>query len=169
MKDRIAVYPGSFDPITNGHLDVVRRAAAIFDRLIVAVLRNPAKQPLFGVDERLEMIRQSVADIEHVEVDAFEGLSVEYATHRGALSLVRGLRATSDFDSEFSMALMNRKLRPEITTVFFMTSFANVYVRSSTIKEISSYGGAVEEFVPPVVAKSLRLKFASSQPNEETH
>ena len=150
-----AVYPGSFDPFTLGHLDILERATGIFDKVVVAVLENPNKTPLFSVTERVEMIRESVADNSAVEVDSFDGLTVDYARKVGAGSLLRGLRATSDFESEFSMALFNRKLAPEVTTVFLMTSFANVYLSSSLIKEVARHGGDVDFAVPDSVAKRL--------------
>ena len=152
---KIAIYPGSFDPFTLGHLDILERASGIFDRVIVAVLRNPNKTPLFSVDERMEMIRESVDGNERVSVDAFEGLTVEFAQRVGAAAIVRGLRATSDFESEFQMALFNRKLAPGVTTVFLMTSFANVFLSSSLVKEVASHGGDVEFAVPPSVATRL--------------
>ncbi len=152
---RVAVYPGSFDPFTLGHLDILERATGIFDKVIVAVLENPNKSPLFSVEERIEMIRESVAENGHVEVDSFDGLTVDYAKKVGAGSLVRGLRATSDFESEFQMALFNRKLAPEVTTVFLMTSFANVFLSSSLIKEVARHGGNIDFAVPESVAKRL--------------
>jgi pantetheine-phosphate adenylyltransferase len=150
-----AVYPGSFDPFTLGHLDILQRATGIFDKVIVAVLENPNKSPLFSVEERIAMIRESVAENGEIEVDSFNGLTVEYAREVAAGSLVRGLRATSDFESEFQMALFNRRLAPEITTVFLMTSFANVFLSSSLIKEVARHGGNVDFAVPPSVAKRL--------------
>ncbi len=155
----VAVYPGSFDPFTLGHLDVLERATVVFDKVFVAVLENPSKSPAFTVEERIEMIRESMTGNGKIEVAAFQGLTVEYAQDVGANSIVRGLRATSDFESEFQMALMNRKLAPEISTVFLMTSFANVYLSSSLIKEVARLGGDVGFAVPPSVAKRLaRLK-----------
>ena len=157
---KIAVYPGSFDPLTNGHLDVVDRALNIFDRLIVAVAGNPDKrQPLFSVDERVAMIKEATADRQHVEVVSYTGLTVEFARSRGAGTLVKGLRAYSDFDAELQQALMNRKLAPDIHTVFLMSSFAHIFVSSSILKDIASHGRDVSEFVPPVVAQRLKEKF----------
>ena len=154
-----ALYPGSFDPFTLGHLDVLERATAIFDKVIVAVLENPSKTQAFTVQERIEMIRESLTGNGKVEVGAFQGLTVEFAKEVGATSIVRGLRATSDFESEFQMALMNRRLAPDISTVFLMTSFANVFLSSSLIKEVARLGGDVGFAVPPSVAKRLaRLK-----------
>ena len=159
-NSKVAVYPGSFDPFTNGHLDVVDRALGIFDRLIVAVAGNPEKrQPLFTVDERLQLIRASVNGRDRVEVASFTGLTVEYARSQGASTLVKGLRAYSDFDAELQQALMNRKLAPDIHTVFLMSSFAHIFVSSSILKDIASYGGKVSDLVPPPVARALKEKF----------
>jgi pantetheine-phosphate adenylyltransferase len=158
--DKVAVYPGSFDPFTNGHLDVVDRALGIFDRLIVAVAANPDKrQPLFTVDERVKLIRESLKIRERVEVTSFTGLTVEFARSRGATTLVKGLRAYSDFDAELQQALMNRKLAPDIHTVFLMSSFTHIFVSSSILKDIASYGGKVGDLVPPPVARALKEKY----------
>jgi pantetheine-phosphate adenylyltransferase len=151
----MAVYPGSFDPITLGHLDVLQRASGIFDKVIIAVLQNPSKSPLFSVEERMDMIRESIDGNGKVEVATFDGLIVEYARRVGAGSIVKGLRAVSDFESEFQQALFNRKLAPEVTTVFLMTSFANVYLSSSLVKEVARFGGDVSFAVPPSVAQRL--------------
>jgi pantetheine-phosphate adenylyltransferase len=160
MTDKTAVYPGSFDPFTNGHLDVAERALGIFDRLIVAVAANPEKrQPLFTVEERLHLIKGALEGHDRVEVASYTGLTVEYARSRGANTLVKGLRAYSDFDAELQQALMNRKLAPDIHTVFLMSSFAHIYVSSSILKDIASYGGNVSDLVPPGVAKALKEKF----------
>ena len=156
---RTALYPGSFAPFTLGHLDVLERATAIFDKVMVAVLENPSKTPAFTAQERIDMIRESLTGNGKVEVGAFQGLTVEFAKEVGATSIVRGLRATSDFESEFQMALMNRRLAPDISTVFLMTAFANVFLSSSLIKEVARLGGDVGFAVPPSVAKRLaRLK-----------
>lgn len=152
---RVAVYPGSFDPFTLGHLDILERATGIFDKVIVGVLENPNKKPLFSVEERIEMIRESMNGNGSVEVASFAGLTVDFARQTGATTIVRGLRATSDFEIEFQMALFNRKLAPEVTTVFLMTSFANVFLSSSLIKEVASHGGDVRFAVPEAVAKRL--------------
>ena len=158
--DKIAVYPGSFDPFTNGHLDVVERALGIFDRLIVAVAANPEKrQPLFTVDERVKLIRESLKGRDRAEVSTYTGLTVEYARSRGANTLVKGLRAYSDFDAELQQALMNRKLAPDIHTVFLMSSFAHIFVSSSILKDIASYGGKVADLVPPPIARALKEKY----------
>ncbi len=160
MSDKTAVYPGSFDPFTNGHLDVVERALGIFDHLIVAVAANPDKrQPLFTVDERVRLIKDALKGHDRVEVASYTGLTVEYARSRGATTLVKGLRAYSDFDAELQQALMNRKLAPDIHTVFLMSSFAHIYVSSSILKDIASYGGNVSDLVPAAVAKALKEKF----------
>jgi len=158
--DKIAVYPGSFDPFTNGHLDVVDRALGIFDRMIVAVAANPEKrQPLFTVEERIKLIQESLKSRERVDVASFTGLTVEYARSRGATTLVKGLRAYSDFDAELQQALMNRKLAPDIHTVFLMSSFTHIFVSSSILKDIASYGGKVSDLVPPPVARALKEKY----------
>ena len=159
MSERIAVYPGSFDPVTLGHLDILDRALTMFDRVVVAVLNNSSKQPLFSTDERCAMLRETVAERKNVEVQPFSGLTVEFARQVGAIALVRGLRAVSDFEAEFQMALMNRKLAQDIHTVFLMTSFANVYVSSSIIKEVAKHGGQFEDLVPEPAAKALHAKF----------
>ncbi len=159
-NSKIAVYPGSFDPFTNGHLDVVDRALGIFDKLIVAVAGNPDKrQPLFTVQERVDLIRAALEGRDRVEVASFTGLTVEYARSRGARTLVKGLRAYSDFDAELQQALMNRKLAPDIHTVFLMSGFAHIYVSSSILKDIASHGGKVSDLVPPAVARALKEKF----------
>jgi pantetheine-phosphate adenylyltransferase len=160
MTNKTAVYPGSFDPFTNGHLDVVDRALGIFDHLIVAVAANPDKrQPLFSVDERVRLIKDALKGHDRVEVTSYTGLTVEYARSKGASTLVKGLRAYSDFDAELQQALMNRKLAPDIHTVFLMSSFAHIYVSSSILKDIASYGGNVSDLVPASVARALKEKF----------
>ena len=160
MSEKIAVYPGSFDPFTNGHLDVVERALSIFDRVIVAVAANPEKrQPLFTVEERIKLIEESLKSRHGVEVTSFTGLTVEFARSRGATTLIKGLRAYSDFDAELQQALMNRKLAPDIHTVFLMSGFAHIFVSSSILKDIASYGGKVDDLVPPPVARALKEKY----------
>jgi pantetheine-phosphate adenylyltransferase len=159
-KTKTAVYPGSFDPLTNGHLDVVDRALGIFDKLIVAVAANPDKrQPLFTVEERMQLVSASLKGRANVEVARYQGLTVEFARSRGATTLVKGLRAYSDFDAELQQALMNRKLAPDIHTVFLMSSFTHIFVSSSILKDIASYGGNVSDLVPPPVAKALKEKY----------
>jgi pantetheine-phosphate adenylyltransferase len=156
----LAVYPGSFDPITNGHLDVLRRAVAVFDRVVVAVLENPRKEPLLATDRRVELIRASLAisgrDLaERVDVRTFDGLTVEFCRRAGAGFLVRGLRAVSDFETEMQLAHNNRILAPDVDTVFFMTSLEQGYVSSSLVKEIALFGGDVSAMVPPPVVAAL--------------
>jgi pantetheine-phosphate adenylyltransferase len=155
----VAVYPGSFDPITNGHLDVIRRASGAFERVIVAVLANPRKQPLLAVDQRIEIIRLALAGDgssgDRIEVDSFDGLTVDFCRARGAQFIVRGLRAISDFETEMQLAHNNRKLAPEVDTVFFMTALEHGYVSSSLVKEIAQFGGDVTEMVPPAAQQAL--------------
>jgi pantetheine-phosphate adenylyltransferase len=155
----VAVYPGSFDPITNGHLDVIRRAAGAFERVVVAVLANPRKQPLLPVDERMAIIRAALADAgvdgERVDVDSFDGLTVDFCRRRRAAFIVRGLRAISDFESEMQLAHNNRKLAPDVDTVFFMTALEHGYVSSSLVKEIAAFGGDVSEMIPAAAAEAL--------------
>ena len=157
---RRGLYPGSFDPFTNGHLDVVTRASRLFDELIVAVAANPEKRtPLFTPDERVEMIRDAVADLGNVEVITYRGLTVDVARERGVSALLKGLRLPSDFEAELQQALMNRELAPEIETVFLMSGFAQIFVSSSILKDVAGHGRDVTEFVPPVVAMRLEEKF----------
>ena len=151
-----AVYPGSFDPITNGHLDLITRGGILFDKLVVAVLRNTGKQPLFTADERVEMLRETVRDCLNVEVDSFDGLLVDYAARKGATVLLRGIRAISDYEYELQMALMNRRLRPEIETVFLMAGEAYSFLSSRLVKEVIALGGNISELVPPVVEARLK-------------
>jgi pantetheine-phosphate adenylyltransferase len=160
VGERIALYPGSFDPVTRGHLDILERACLVFDRVIVGVLDNPSKSPLFTTEERVDFIRRSIEDTPQVEVDTFDGLTVDFAQHVGAIAIVRGLRVTSDFENEFQMTLMNRRLNPDVHTVFLMTSFSNVFISSSIIKEVFRLGGAIDDAVPPASAEALRRKFA---------
>lgn len=158
---RRAIYPGSFDPITNGHLDVLQRAAGIFDNLIIAVARDNAKQSLFSVEERVDLIRSSTAEINGIEVMPFEGLLVNFAREHRACALVRGLRAVSDFEFEFQLALMNRKLEPNLETLFLMPREEYTYISSRLVKEICRLGGHIDQFVPPNVAAALRAKLQS--------
>ena len=156
---RTAVFPGSFDPMTNAHLDVARRAASLFDRLIIAVLENPRKEPLFSVRERVELIGASVSDLgSAVDVAAFDGLTVEFARRSGASFVVRGLRAVSDFEAELQMAHTNRRLEGSIDTVFLMTALEFGYLSSSLAKEIARFGGELEGMVPAPVAAALRRR-----------
>ena len=157
---RRAIYPGSFDPVTNGHLDVIERARKLFDEVIVAVAINDEKQPLFAPDERLAMLRKAIT-VDAVRVAPMEGLLVEFAASEGAHAVVRGLRAISDFEFEFQMALMNRKLDSEIETIFLMPKEEYTYLSSRIVKEIAKLGGDVSAFVPPLVADALAKKFKS--------
>ena len=158
-----AIYPGSFDPVTNGHLDVIGRAARLFDRVVVAVAHNELKQPLFSPEERLSLLREATAGIPGIEVTAFRGLLVDFARECPAGVVVRGLRAISDFEFEFQMALMNRKLHPDLETCFLTPKEELTYLSSRLVKEVARLGGDVGGFVPPVVARALRRKFDSSQ------
>ena len=155
---RIAIYPGSFDPLTKGHHDVIQRSLVMFDKLIIAVAGNVRKQALFSMDERIALIREVVGDDPRVEVDTFEGLLVEYAKRKGAVALVRGLRAVADFEFEFEMASMNRRLAPNVETVFLMTHEAYFYVSSHLVKEVAMLGGEFEAFVPAPVAAKLKAR-----------
>jgi pantetheine-phosphate adenylyltransferase len=154
----IAIYPGSFDPITNGHLDLIRRSSGLFDRLIVSILRNDSKQPLFSLAERMEMLRAAVAEFPNVEVDSFEGLLVRYAEQRGARVVLRGIRAISDYEYELQMTHMNRRLNPEIETVFLMANDAYSFISSRLVKEVFRLGGDITELVPPIVLARMREK-----------
>ncbi len=159
---RVAVFPGSFDPMTNAHLDVARRAAALFDRLVVGVLNNPRKSPLFTVDERIAQIREAVAEFgANVEVAGFDGLTVDFARGHDAEFIVRGLRAVSDFEAELQMALTNRKLAPEVDTTFLMTALEFGYVSSSLTKEVARFGGDITAMVPGPVAEALAARLAA--------
>ncbi len=157
-----AIYPGSFDPITNGHLDLIERGCRLFDKLIVAILRNETKQPLFSVEERIEMLREVVDCYPHVAVDSFDGLLVDYAAANGATVLLRGIRAISDYEYELQMALMNRRLRPDIETVFMMASEAHSFISSRLVKEVFGLGGNIGGLVPPPVEIRLRKRFRRS-------
>jgi pantetheine-phosphate adenylyltransferase len=158
MTETIAVYPGSFDPLTNGHIDIIQRGARLFDRIIIAILLNLEKAPLFTVDERVAIARAVFRDHANVEVDTFDGLLVEYARRRGARVIVRGLRAISDFEFELQMALMNRRLNPEVETVFMMPAEPYTYVSSRLVKEVVALGGSVSGLVPEGVEARLRDK-----------
>jgi pantetheine-phosphate adenylyltransferase len=158
---RVAIYPGSFDPITNGHLDVIRRAAQMFDHVIVAVARNSEKTPLFTAVERVGLIQGAVRGLKNVSVDGFSGLLVNYARRKKARVIVRGLRAVSDFEFEFQMALMNRQLAPRVETIFLMPKDEYTFISSRLVREIAGLGGAVSKFVPADVQKALQHKHAA--------
>ena len=155
----VAIYPGSFDPITNGHLDLIERGARLFDHLIVSILRNDAKEPLFSLDERIEMLAEVVRVFPNVEVDSFEGLLVDYAAERGATAILRGIRAISDYEYELQMALMNRRLGPRIETVFLMSHEAYSFISSRLVKEVIGLGGNISGLVPPPVEARLNARF----------
>jgi pantetheine-phosphate adenylyltransferase len=161
QRSHVAVYPGTFDPITNGHVDILERALHLFDRVIVTIAINPRKEPLFSVDERIDFIRAAArTHARRLEFAAFDGLLVEFCKERGAGVIVRGLRALADFEYEFQFAHMNRRLAPAVDTVFFMTDERNHYVSSSLVKEVASLGGDVTGLVPPEVARALAAKYA---------
>jgi len=155
---RIAIYPGSFDPLTNGHVAIIQRGLNLFDRLVVAVANNPQKSPLFTVAERMAFIREAARNDPRVEVDSFDGLMVEYARQRGVHTVLRGLRAVSDFEYEFQLANMNRKLMPEFESVFVMTGEDYFYVSSRLVREVATFGGDVTGMVPANVAAAMRVK-----------
>jgi pantetheine-phosphate adenylyltransferase len=157
-RARIAIYPGSFDPLTNGHVDIITRGARLFDRIVVAILRNVEKSPLFSVAERVDIARSVFANHAEVEVDTFDGLLVDYARRKHACAIVRGLRAISDFEYEMQMALMNRRLIGDVETVFMMPAEAYSYVSSRLVKEVFALGGNVSGLVPPLVEERLRQK-----------
>lgn len=160
MTKKIAVYPGSFDPPTNGHLDIIDRGLRLFDELIVAILINPAKQTsLFTVEERVQMLKELVKDRPNVEVDTHSGLLVNYVIDKGANAILRGLRAVSDFENEFQMALMNRKLNRKVQTVFLMSGLKWIFTSSSIVKEAARFHGDIESMVPPLVNKRLKEKY----------
>ncbi len=159
---KLAIYPGTFDPITNGHLDIIQRAVNLFDRVIVGVTTNPAKTPLFSADERVEMIQKSVSNMASVAVEHFDGLLMNYAKKKEADVIVRGLRAITDFEFEFQMALVNRRLAEHIVTVFLMPNEKYTYLNSTIVKEVAKFGGDVSSFVPKDVDERLRKKFNHS-------
>jgi pantetheine-phosphate adenylyltransferase len=166
MKIKKAIYPGTFDPITMGHIDIIQRASKIFDRLIVAVASNPGKEPLFSIEDRLDMIRHSISPLKipNIEIEAFSSLLISYAKDKGAVAIIRGLRAVSDFEYEFQMALMNRKLEDTMETLFMMPSEQYTYLSSRIVKEIASYGGSTSCMVTPYVADMLKRKFNTTCP-----
>ena len=159
MNERTAIYPGTFDPLTNGHLSILNRALKIFDKLIIAILINPKKIPLFSLEERKSMMEEVLKDKTNVEIDSFDGLLVDYAVKKNANVIVRGLRALSDFEYEFQLALMNRKLNRDVQSIFLMTDYKWFYISSTIIKEAASYGGDISGLTPPVICKKLKEKF----------
>lgn len=159
-KERVAIYPGSFDPVTLGHMDIIRRAAKQFDRLIVAVLNNLSKNPLFSVEERTELLRQATADLPNVEIDSFRDLLVNYVRHKDANVIVRGIRTVTDFEYELQNASINHNLNPDAETIFMMTNPKYSYLSSSVVKEIAHFGGDVSDFVTPEVEQAMKMKFS---------
>jgi len=163
MSERIAVYPGSYDPLTNGHVDIIQRGLKIFDKIIVAALKNPTKIYLFSLEERMDMLMATFKKTPNIEVDYFEGLLVDYLKKIDVNTVVRGLRAISDFEIEFQMALMNRSIKPEIETIFLVPSICYSFVSSRLVKEIYQLGGAVDKMVPEVVDKKLKEKYGKNK------
>jgi pantetheine-phosphate adenylyltransferase len=159
MNGRIAVYPGTFDPITNGHLSILSRALKIFDKLIIAILNNPNKEPLFSIEERIEMMEEVLKNKPNIEIDYYDGLLVDYAEQKEANVIIRGLRALSDFEYEFQLSLMNRKLNRNIQSIFLMTDYKWFYISSTIIKEAASLGGDIGGLVPPLVCRKLKEKY----------
>ena len=156
---RIAIYPGSFDPVTNGHLDIIKRGLKLFDKIIVTILTNPSKTFLFNITERIEMLKISLKSFSGIEIDTYGGLLVDYAVQKKACGILRGMRAVSDFEYEFQMALMNRKLNRNIQTVFLMTGLRWIFTSSTIIKEAARFGGNINGMVPPIVNQKLKEKF----------
>lgn len=161
---KIAIYPGTFDPVTHGHTDIIRRSLRVFDKVVIAVAPNPSKHPLFNLAERLEMVKLVIKDLGHVEVTSFDGLLVDYVERSGAHAIIRGLRAISDFEHEFQMALINRKLAKTVETVFLMPSEEYSYLSSTIIKDVAKHGGALTEFLHPEVARRLQDRIRSLKP-----
>jgi pantetheine-phosphate adenylyltransferase len=159
---KTAIYPGSFDPVTNGHIDILERALSLFDKVIITVANNSAKSPLFTVEERLDLLRETTKKFKNAEVDSFQGLLVDYVVRREAIAIVRGLRAVTDFEYELQMALMNRKLSEKVETIFLMPNEKYTYLSSNVVREIAQLGGNVGAFVPPVVCKALKMKLKQS-------
>lgn len=156
---KVAICPGTFDPVTLGHLDIIARASDIFDHIYVAVLHNPSKSPLFSAEERVDMLKEETGTLDNVSVEKFSGLAIEYAKKKSAVAIVRGLRAVSDFEFEFKLAAMNRNMNPQIEAVFMMTSSEYSFISSSAVKEVASMGGDVSKWVCPAVAKRLFAKY----------
>jgi pantetheine-phosphate adenylyltransferase len=164
--ERIAVYPGSFDPVTNGHLDILERGLTLFDKIIMVILYNPTKKSCFSLDERIDLLKITTQSYAGVEIDYHNGLTVEYAKKRGACAILRGMRAVSDFEYEFQMALMNRKLQRDVQTVFLMTGLRWIFTSSSIIKEAGMFGGDIDDMVPPEVSRRLKEKFTSGRTSD---
>ena len=163
---RVAVYPGSFDPVTLGHIDIIQRTAKMFDKVIIGVLRNRSKSPLFTAEERVELLKQVTADIPNVEVQSFQGLLIDFVRQNHANVIVRGLRAITDFEYELQMSQTNRKVAPEVDTIFFTTSLEYAYLSSSIVKEVAQYGGDISAFVAEPVEKAIKQKFAQRNNNK---
>ncbi|MFZ5569467.1 MAG: pantetheine-phosphate adenylyltransferase [Thermodesulfobacteriota bacterium] len=159
MDKKTAIYPGSFDPLTNGHMDIIKRGLRMFDKIIVAILHNPAKQALFTIEERMEMLKESLKGHGNIEIDSFQGLLVDYAVQKRACAILRGMRAVSDFEYEFQMALMNRRLNRDVQTVFLMTGLRWIFTSSSIIKEAARFGGNIDGMVPAIVSQKVKEKF----------
>ncbi len=163
MNGRTAIYPGTFDPITNGHVSIVKRALTIFDKLVIGILNNPNKNPLFTIDERISLIKEVLKDMPNVEVDTFDGLLVDYAVLKKSNVILRGLRALSDFEYEFQMALLNRKLSRDVQSIFLMTDYKWFYTSSTLVKEAVSLGGNINGLVPDIVEQKLKEKFKNAK------
>ena len=161
--ERLAIYPGSFDPVTNGHIDIIERGLTLFDKIIVTIMVNPTKNYLFSIEERKDMLHKSLKNLKNIEIASYGGLLVDYAELRNASAILRGMRAVSDFEYEFQMALMNRRLKREIQTVFLMTGFKWIFTSSSIIKEAARFGGDVSGMVPPFVEEKLKQRYAIYQ------
>ncbi len=161
---KIGICPGSFDPITRGHLDIIKRASSLFDKVIVLVVHNPAKHPSFTPEERVELIRRSIGDFTNVEVDVYGGLLADYCRAKGADAIIKGLRAVSDFEYEFQMALTNKKLNPDCETVFLTTSAENMYLSSSIVKQVAQFGGDISDFVPAQVLSDIERRLTHNDP-----
>lgn len=162
-NNKIGIYPGTFDPITNGHADIIKRAVLLFDKVIIAVTNNPSKSPMFSLEERIDMIKNTIQDLKNVEVEGFHDLLVNYARQKNATAIIRGLRATSDFEYEFQMALVNRKLSENLLTVFLMPNEKYTYLNSTIVKEVASLKGNVDCFVSPYISQKLKDRFSSDQ------
>jgi pantetheine-phosphate adenylyltransferase len=163
MSERIAIYPGTFDPFTNGHLDITERASKIFDKLVVTIAKNSKKAPLFSLEERIDFIADATRHLHNIRINSFEGLLVDFAEKQKAVAIIRGLRAISDFEFEFQMALMNRRLKNEINTVFLMSNEKYTYLNSTIVREVAEFGGNVEKLVTPLVAAKLKEKFCEGK------